>query len=58
MESTTIRVGIIGANTINWASISHIPALKLIPEFEFTAVSTYMAMLEDIKNNTLPGSRF
>ncbi len=35
-----IRVGIIGANTTNWASRSHIPALKLIPEFELTAVST------------------
>lgn len=39
MESTIIRVGIIGANTTNWASQSHIPALKLIPEFELTAVS-------------------
>ena len=40
MESNKIRVGIIGANTTNWASKSHIPALKLIPQFELTAVST------------------
>lgn len=40
MESDKIRVGIIGANTTNWASRAHIPALKLIPEFELAAVST------------------
>ena len=40
MTNKKIRVGIIGANTTNWASRSHIPALKLIPEFELTAVST------------------
>ena len=31
-----IRVGIIGAG--NWAEYGHIPALKLLPEFEITAV--------------------
>ncbi|MBB6107294.1 Gfo/Idh/MocA family protein [Mucilaginibacter lappiensis] len=40
MKNDKIRVGIIGANTTNWASKSHIPALKLIPEFELTAVGT------------------
>jgi predicted dehydrogenase len=40
MKSNKIRVGIIGANATNWASKSHIPALKLIPEFELTAIST------------------
>jgi len=33
-------VGIIGANTTNWAAMAHIPALQLIPEFELIAVST------------------
>jgi len=40
MKSNKIRVGIIGANATNWASKSHIPALKLMPEFELTAIST------------------
>ncbi|MDJ1471089.1 Gfo/Idh/MocA family oxidoreductase [Cytophagaceae bacterium DM2B3-1] len=39
-STNKIRVGIIGANTTNWASRSHIPALKLLPGFELTAVST------------------
>ncbi|SEM75403.1 Predicted dehydrogenase [bacterium A37T11] len=40
MDFTKIRIGIVGASTSGWASISHIPALKLLPEFELTAVST------------------
>ncbi|MCF0056364.1 Gfo/Idh/MocA family oxidoreductase [Dyadobacter sp. CY356] len=40
MKNNKIGVGIIGANTTNWASKSHIPALKLIPEFDLAAVST------------------
>jgi predicted dehydrogenase len=40
MKSDKIRAGIIGANTTNWASQSHIPALKLMPEFELTAICT------------------
>jgi len=35
-----IGVGIIGANTEGWASRSHIPALKLILEFDLIAIST------------------
>jgi predicted dehydrogenase len=34
--SKKIRVGIIGAGT--WAEYGHIPALKLLPDFEITAV--------------------
>jgi len=34
--SKKIRVGIIGAGT--WAEYGHIPALKLLPEFDITAV--------------------
>ena len=40
MNNDKIKVGIIGANTTNWASQTHVPALKLIPGFELTAVST------------------
>lgn len=40
MNKDKIGVGIIGANTTNWASKAHIPALKLIPEFELNAIST------------------
>jgi predicted dehydrogenase len=36
-----IRVGIIGASVRNgWARDAHIPALRALPEFEITAVST------------------
>lgn len=34
--TSKIRVGIIGAG--NWAEYGHIPSLKLLPEFEITAV--------------------
>lgn len=40
MKQNKIGVGIIGANTTNWAAVAHIPALQLIPEFELIAVST------------------
>lgn len=36
----TIGVGIIGGSQGGWASISHIPALKALPDFELRAVST------------------
>lgn len=35
-----VRVGIVGASTTGWAARSHIPALKLLPQFELTAIST------------------
>lgn len=36
-----LRVGIIGANPNgSWGSAAHLPALKALPEFEVTAVST------------------
>jgi predicted dehydrogenase len=34
-----IRVGIIGVTTGSWATISHIPALKALPDYEITAIS-------------------
>ena len=40
MKQKRIGVGIIGANTTNWAATAHIPALQLLPEFELIAVST------------------
>ena len=33
-----IRVGLVGVG--NWARYGHIPALKLLPEYEITAVSS------------------
>ena len=37
-----MRVGIVGANAAGqgWAPISHIPALRLLPEFEIAAICT------------------
>lgn len=40
MEKKKIGVGTIGASITSWAARAHIPALKLIPEFELIAVST------------------
>ena len=41
MATEKIRVGIIGANVRNgWGRDAHIPALRALPEFEITAVST------------------
>jgi predicted dehydrogenase len=41
MAPERIRVGIIGANVRNgWGRDAHIPALRALPEFEITAVST------------------
>jgi predicted dehydrogenase len=41
MASKKIRVGIIGANVRSgWGRDAHIPALRALPEFEITAVST------------------
>jgi hypothetical protein len=41
MATEKIRVGIIGANVRNgWGRDAHIPALRPLPEFEITAVST------------------
>lgn len=37
-KQETIRIGIVGAG--NWAMYGHIPALRLLPEFEITAVSS------------------
>ncbi|MEU2786947.1 MULTISPECIES: Gfo/Idh/MocA family oxidoreductase [unclassified Streptomyces] len=37
---STIGVGIIGGSPGGWASISHIPALKALPDYELRAVST------------------
>ncbi|MEV5385620.1 Gfo/Idh/MocA family oxidoreductase [Streptomyces sp. NPDC052721] len=37
---STIGVGIIGGSPGGWASISHIPALRALPDFELRAVST------------------
>lgn len=35
-----IGVGIIGASIGGWASISHVPALKTLPDYELRAIST------------------
>jgi predicted dehydrogenase len=35
-----IGVGVIGAGTGGWAAISHIPALKSLPDYELRAIST------------------
>jgi predicted dehydrogenase len=35
-----IGVGVIGAGTGGWAAISHIPALKALPDYELRAIST------------------
>jgi predicted dehydrogenase len=41
MATEKIRVGIIGASVRNgWGRDAHIPALRALPEFEITAVST------------------
>jgi predicted dehydrogenase len=41
MATERIRVGIIGASVRNgWERDAHIPALRALPEFEITAVST------------------
>jgi len=41
MTTEKIRVGIIGASMRNgWGRDAHIPALRALPEFEITAVST------------------
>ena len=41
MATEKIRVGIIGASMRNgWARDAHIPALRALPQFEITAVST------------------
>ncbi|MFI9470042.1 Gfo/Idh/MocA family protein [Streptomyces sp. NPDC052492] len=37
---STIGVGIIGGSQGGWASISHVPALKALPNYELRAVST------------------
>ncbi|MET7434652.1 MULTISPECIES: Gfo/Idh/MocA family protein [Streptomyces] len=37
---STLGVGIIGGSPGGWASISHVPALKALPDFELRAVST------------------
>lgn len=37
---STIGVGIIGGSPGGWASVSHIPALKALPDFTLRAVST------------------
>jgi predicted dehydrogenase len=36
----TVGVGIIGASPEGWAAISHIPALKALPEYDLRAIST------------------
>lgn len=37
---STIGVGIIGGSQGGWASISHIPAIRALPDFELRALST------------------
>ncbi|MGW2622214.1 hypothetical protein [Micromonospora taraxaci] len=37
---STTGVGILGASTSGWASISHVPAIAATPEFALRAVST------------------
>ena len=36
--ASKIRIGIVGVG--NWARYGHIPALRLLPEYELTAVSS------------------
>lgn len=44
MTSQRIRVGVIGANAERgWASKSHLPALRVLPEFDLAAVCTTRA---------------
>ncbi|MEO8751566.1 MAG: Gfo/Idh/MocA family oxidoreductase [Casimicrobiaceae bacterium] len=42
MEGKPLRVGIVGADASGqgWAPLSHLPALKLLPQFELAAVCT------------------
>jgi len=41
MQEHKLRIGLVGASPRkSWASLSHIPALKLLPAFELTAVAT------------------
>ena len=41
MLEDRIKIGLVGANpTKSWASLSHIPALKMLPTLELTAVAT------------------
>jgi predicted dehydrogenase len=35
-----IGVGVIGASSGGWASLSHVPALKASPDFDLRAIST------------------
>lgn len=43
-----IGVGIIGASLTSWAATAHIPALRLIPQFDLVAISTTnMSSAED-----------
>ena len=35
-----IGVGIIGASLGGWAALSHVPALKVLPDYELRAIST------------------
>ncbi|MBP2706366.1 Gfo/Idh/MocA family oxidoreductase [Microbispora sp. RL4-1S] len=35
-----IGIGIIGASSPGWAAISHVPALKALPDYELRAIST------------------
>ena len=35
------RVGVVGANpSTSWASVSHIPAIKALPQFSLSALAT------------------
>jgi predicted dehydrogenase len=38
-----IRVGIVGASASGWAPLSHVPALRLLPEYDLAAVCTTRA---------------
>ena len=47
MATEKIRVGIVGANVRHgWGRDAHIPALRALPEFEITAVSTSRRKLQ------------
>jgi predicted dehydrogenase len=61
MTTEKIRVGIIGANVCyGWGRDAHIPALRVLPEFEITAVSTSRqkgAFVHDDHNDASVGHR-
>jgi predicted dehydrogenase len=61
MPTEKIRVGIIAASMRNgWGRDAHIPALRALPEFEITAVSTALRRavgLGKVSVTVLPATR-